>query len=305
MEVRWMEDFIALARIRHFSRAAELQHVSQPTFSRRIRLMEEIVGATLVNRQTLPLSLTPEGEAFYELCARVTRDFRDTREHIRHLKTEACARISLGSTQGLFSHFYKSWARQAGVAERLQLNLKSTNWIGEQFLDALDNGDCDLVLCYWHQDMPWLERLNSGNYRWLVLSSEVLVPWSSGNEQGEARFALPGTVAQPLPLIAHHPQGFLQPAINTHLARQKITANLLLLNENVQSTSVKALVKQGFGTGWLPRRIAEKSEEFGQLVRAGDERWEVPLEIRLLCLSQPRTQDFNTFWNTLEAQYDR
>ncbi|HBC34686.1 MAG TPA: LysR family transcriptional regulator, partial [Marinobacter adhaerens] len=55
MEVRWLEDFLALARTRHFSRAAELQHVSQPTFSRRIKLLEEAMGSTLVNRQTLPL----------------------------------------------------------------------------------------------------------------------------------------------------------------------------------------------------------------------------------------------------------
>jgi DNA-binding transcriptional LysR family regulator len=108
-----------------------------------------------------------------------------------------------------------------------------------------------------------------------------------------------------VPLIAYHPRGFLQPAITTHLARQKTTANLLPLNENAQSASVKALVKQGFGMGWLPQRMAQKSEESGSLVRAGDERWDVTLEIRLLRLSQPRTQEFKTLWNTLETQYDR
>ncbi|MBQ0762658.1 MULTISPECIES: LysR family transcriptional regulator [Marinobacter] len=305
MEVRWMEDFMALARTRHFSRAAELQHVSQPTFSRRIRLLEDAMGATLVNRQTLPLSLTPAGEVFAELCARVTRDVRDTHERVKHLESDASARISVGSTQGLFSHFYQTWAQQAGVAERLQLNLKATNWIGEQFLDALDNGDCDLVLCYWHEDLPWRERLNSSAYRSLTLSKEALIPLSVGDEQGVPRFALPGSAAQPVPLIAYHPRGFLQPAITTHLARQKTTANLLPLNENAQSASVKALVEKGFGMGWLPQRMAQKSEESGSLVRAGDERWDVTLEIRLLRLSQPRSQEFNTLWNTLETQYDR
>ena len=80
MEIRWLEDFLALARTRHFSRAAEQQHVSQPTFSRRIKLLEESMGTTLINRQTLPLSLTPAGEVFQELCERITRDVRDTRD---------------------------------------------------------------------------------------------------------------------------------------------------------------------------------------------------------------------------------
>ena len=102
MEIRWLEDFMALARTRHFSRAAELQHVSQPTFSRRIKLLEEAMGATLINRQSLPLSLTPAGEAFVELCERVTRDVRETKDRISDMESEASARISVGSTQGLF-----------------------------------------------------------------------------------------------------------------------------------------------------------------------------------------------------------
>ena len=155
MEVRWLEDFLALARTRHFARAAEVQHVSQPTFSRRIKLLEEAMGSTLINRQTLPLSLTPAGEMFRELCERITRDVLDTRDRIAALEAEASARISVGSTQGLFSHFYQAWARDASIAERLQLNLNATSWVGEQFLEALDSGECDLVLCYWHPDLPW------------------------------------------------------------------------------------------------------------------------------------------------------
>lgn len=300
-----MDDFMALVRTRHFSRAAELQHVSQPTFSRRIRLLEDAMGAILVNRQTLPLSLTPAGEAFAELCTRVTRDVRETRERIRQLESDASARISVGSTQGLFSHFYPTWALQADVNERLQLNLKATSWVGEQFLDALDNGDCDLVLCYWHENLPWRERLDGSAYRSLILARETLVPLSAGDEQGKPRFVLPGSQAQPVPLMAYQPRGFLQPAIASHLARQKITANLLPLNENAHSQSVKALVMQGFGMGWLPQRMARGSEEFGDLVRAGDERWDVPLQIRLMCSSRPRTADLDTLWTTLETRYDR
>ncbi|MBW4935438.1 LysR family transcriptional regulator [Marinobacter sp. F4206] len=303
MEIRWLEDFMALARTRHFSRAAELQHVSQPTFSRRIKLLEEAMGATLINRQTLPLSLTPAGEAFVELCERVTRDVRDTKDRIHDMEAEASARISVGSTQGLFSHFYQKWAREAGVADRLQLNLKATNWVGEQFLDALDSGECDLVLCYWHKDLPWGERLNPDRYESVVLARESLVPVSVVDDTGQPRFALPGTPEQPVPLIAYHPRGFLQSAIEAHLSRRKVSANLLPLNENTQSASIKALVKQGFGMGWLPQRMTEKSEQFGSLARSGGEQWDVPLEIRLIRLVEPRSDDLLTLWKTLESQH--
>ncbi|WP_100639344.1 LysR family transcriptional regulator [Marinobacter salexigens] len=303
MEIRWLEDFMALARTRHFSRAAELQHVSQPTFSRRIKLLEEAMGATLVNRQTLPLSLTPAGDVFFELCQRVTRDVRDVRGQIANMEAEVSARISVGSTQGLFSHFYQSWASEAGVADRLQLNLKTTSWVGEQFLDALDSGECDLVLCYWHQDLPWGDRLGRGEYESIVLAREWLVPVSVATENGEPRFSLPGAAGQTVPLIAYHGRGFLQPAIEAHLSRSNASVHLLPLNENTQSASIKALVKQGFGMGWLPSRMTEKSEHFGSLTRAGDERWDVPLEIRLIRLREPRSGDLLTLWKTLENQH--
>lgn len=103
-----------------------------------------------------------------------------------------------------------------------------------------------------------------------------------------------------MPLIAYHNRGFLQSAIEGHLARQKLTANLLPLNENTQSAGIKALVKQGFGMGWLPQRITEKSEQFGSLVRAGDERWDVPLEIRLIRRRDARSEDLLTLWKQLE-----
>ena len=44
MEIRWLEDFLALARTRHFSRAADEQNITQPTFSRRIKMLEEEMG---------------------------------------------------------------------------------------------------------------------------------------------------------------------------------------------------------------------------------------------------------------------
>lgn len=304
MEIRWLEDFLALARTRHFSRAAEMQHVSQPTFSRRIKLLEEAMDTTLVNRQTLPLSLTPAGEQFRDMCERMTRDLRDTRDRLAAIEEAAVRRISVGSTQGLFSHFFSQWADRTGLRDRLAINLESTNWIGEDFLDALDNGDVDLVLCYWHDDLPWRQRLDPQRYIWLDLEQERITPFTITQEDGTPRFTLPGTADQPVPAIAYHGRGFLSSAILARLSQNQEQAHLFPLNENSHSASIKALVKQGFGMGWLPHRMGAKSEHFGQLARAGDERWDVFVQIRLIRLRQPRSEDTLTLWNELESQHD-
>jgi hypothetical protein len=56
MDIMWLEDFIKLADEGNFSRAAEARNLTQPAFSRRIRALEEWVGATLVDRDTIRFS---------------------------------------------------------------------------------------------------------------------------------------------------------------------------------------------------------------------------------------------------------
>ncbi|WP_256825585.1 helix-turn-helix domain-containing protein, partial [Pseudomonas juntendi] len=60
MQLRWLEDFVELARTRSFTRAAENRFVTHPAFGRRIRALEEWVGTRLVER-TKPLELTAAG----------------------------------------------------------------------------------------------------------------------------------------------------------------------------------------------------------------------------------------------------
>ena len=50
METKWLEDFVSLAETRSFSRSAQLRHVTQPAFSRRIQSLEAWAGADLVDR---------------------------------------------------------------------------------------------------------------------------------------------------------------------------------------------------------------------------------------------------------------
>ncbi len=52
MNLSWLDDFLALAASGNFSRAAEERHMTQPAFSRRIRALEEWLGAELFDRSS-------------------------------------------------------------------------------------------------------------------------------------------------------------------------------------------------------------------------------------------------------------
>jgi LysR family hydrogen peroxide-inducible transcriptional activator len=62
LTLRELRYLVALADRAHFGRAAEDCHVSQPTMSTQIRKLEEYLGATLIERNTKSISLTPLGQ---------------------------------------------------------------------------------------------------------------------------------------------------------------------------------------------------------------------------------------------------
>ena len=65
MDTKWLEDFVSLAETRSFSRSAQLRHVTQSAFSRRIQSLEAWTGFALVDRSSYPTRLTPAGTTFY------------------------------------------------------------------------------------------------------------------------------------------------------------------------------------------------------------------------------------------------
>ena len=66
IELRHLRSFLAVAEERHFTRAAERLHLSQPPLSAHVRLLEQRLGATLFVRSERPVALTPAGEALLE-----------------------------------------------------------------------------------------------------------------------------------------------------------------------------------------------------------------------------------------------
>ena len=80
-------DFIlALAREKHFGRAAEACGVTQPTLSAGLKQLEEQMGVLLVNRGSRFQDFTPEGLRVLEWARRIVSDTRSMRDEVNSLR---------------------------------------------------------------------------------------------------------------------------------------------------------------------------------------------------------------------------
>jgi DNA-binding transcriptional LysR family regulator len=82
MFVRQMMYLVAVARERHFARAADACHVSQPTLSAGLRKLEEELGMPLVIRGHRFLGLTPEGERVLSWAKQIIADYDSLRQDL-------------------------------------------------------------------------------------------------------------------------------------------------------------------------------------------------------------------------------
>ena len=64
LSTRQLRAFLALAQERHFTRAAQRCHLTQPAFSAVIRGLESTLGTRLFDRSTRSVELTPSGVVF-------------------------------------------------------------------------------------------------------------------------------------------------------------------------------------------------------------------------------------------------
>lgn len=71
MTLRELRYLVALAEHRHFGRAADACHVTQPTLSAQLRKLESYLGQVLVDRDDRQLRLTPVGQQIVERAQRI------------------------------------------------------------------------------------------------------------------------------------------------------------------------------------------------------------------------------------------
>ena len=71
MEFRQLETFVAIAKYKSYSKAAESLFLTQPTLSNHIINLEKSLGTTLINRSNKQISLTPAGKILYEYALQI------------------------------------------------------------------------------------------------------------------------------------------------------------------------------------------------------------------------------------------
>lgn len=83
MELRQLEYFIEVSRLKNFTQAAEQLHVTQPSVTISLNKLEDELGVKLLDRNTKRVRLTCKGEVFYQRMLGVFTEMQDAVNEVR------------------------------------------------------------------------------------------------------------------------------------------------------------------------------------------------------------------------------
>jgi LysR family transcriptional regulator, benzoate and cis,cis-muconate-responsive activator of ben and cat genes len=157
LELRQLRYFVAVARERNFTRAAETLHIAQPPLSRQIQQLEDELGVTLIERGSRPLRLTDAGRLLYEQAVQVLERVEETKAIARRLQEAGRVRFSFGFVPStLYGYLPEVIRRYRGARPGVELTLLELTSLEQ--IAALKEGRIDVGFGRIPFDDPSVER---------------------------------------------------------------------------------------------------------------------------------------------------
>ena len=141
-----LDFLLALAREKHFGRAAEACGVTQPTLSAGLKQLEEQMGVLLVNRGSRFQGFTPEGERVLDWARRIVGDARAMRQEINSLRHGLTGRLRIAAIPTTLAMVAALTTPYRERHPNVQFTIYSRTSI--EILDLLENLEIDAGITY-------------------------------------------------------------------------------------------------------------------------------------------------------------
>jgi LysR family transcriptional regulator, hypochlorite-specific transcription factor HypT len=278
LELKWLEDFLAVAGSGNFSRAAEARNVTQPAFSRRLKALEMWIGVPLLDRSSYPITLTPAGAKFLPIAETAVRDLHNGRTEVRAISTADETTLRFAMPHSLAVGFFPTWW-QLVENEKSGITAKV---IADNFHDCIEmllHGACHILLCYRNEAVP--NPLSASGSPGMAIDHDRLVAVSVPDRHGKPLHGLDVDSANAVAFLNYSPDAFLGKVTASLLNSAASRMNLDLRYESAFAEAVRAQTLVGAGMAWLPRSLINNDLREGRLVAAGQNLPEADLEIWL------------------------
>jgi LysR family transcriptional activator of glutamate synthase operon len=280
MELRQLRYLVALAEERHFTRAAEREHIAQPALSQQIRRLEEEVGIALVERTTRRVAITEAGQLLVGRARRILSELNAAEAELQGLRGIQTGHVSVGAMHTMgpvdvslaLAIFHE---RHPGV----ELTVREQS--SEELAEMLRDDVLDLAF------LSVTERIESHGLGLHLLLSEELVVILPPTHPLARRSGVRMAELAGEQFISYREGARLRELLN-YAAREAGFDPQVMLESN-ESRRIRRLVARGMGVAILPRSDTEGT--------ASDDKDGPETDVAVVSLTEPSlTRDITLAW---------
>lgn len=174
MDIRQLTYFLTIAEEGNISRAAEKLHIAQPPLSQQLKLLENELGMTLVERSTRKIQLTDVGKTLQHRAKQILKLLEATEKELKDINEGLQGTLSIGSVSSAgatllpdrICSFYKSYP---GIT--FEIIDEDTSKI----IELLNNGVIDIGIIRTPFDIENFESIYLPDEPMVVAG--VKIPW--------------------------------------------------------------------------------------------------------------------------------
>lgn len=286
MRLEWLDDILAVADAGSLARAAEIRHVSQSAFTRRLRAIEEALGVPLFDRRRKPVVLLPDIEAQSGEMRALATQLRHLRESL--MQSAGARGLTLACQHAITTTHSPAIVSILTAQGGRPVRVRSDN--REECLLRLLSGEADLAVVY---AVPEIAPLTlNRSFEQVLLGRERLRPVAAPRlAQGND-----------LPFIGYPADVFLgQIMARTILPRIPAHRVLRRRAETALTLAAHEYARRGIGVAWLPEGMVQRDLDEGRLVPLDQTLPEQEMELWMIRLSERNDDGWAHDWSRLVA----
>ncbi|WP_297769441.1 LysR family transcriptional regulator [uncultured Roseovarius sp.] len=286
MRLDWLDDLLAVSDTGSLARAAEMRHVSQSAFTRRLRAIEEALGTPLLDRSRKPVTLLPDVAAQIPEMRSLATQLRTLRETLAH--TSDARGLTLACQHAITTTHSPAIVSILTAQGGRPVRVRSDN--REECLLRLLSGEADLAVVY---TVPEIAPLTlNRSFEQVLVGRERLVPVAAPRlGQGSD-----------LPFIGYPGDVFLG-QIMARAILPRIPARRVLRRraETALTLAAHEYARRGIGVAWLPEGMVQADLAEGRLVALGPVLPEQEMELWMIRLVEHSDDGWAHDWERLRA----
>ena len=236
---------VAVARERHFGRAAEACFVSQPTLSVAVKKLEEELGVTLFERGPGEVSVTPPGQKIVEQAQRVLEEAARVREIAAAGRDPLVGPLRLGAIYTIGPYLLPKLVpimRRTAPSMPLHIQENFTHNLSE----SLKNGEVDVILIALPFDEPGIATR-------AVYDEPFLVAVPKGHDWEERKRISADELTRESLLLLGEGHCFRDQVLDIcNVMRAKERSSLARTVEGGSLETIRQMVASGVGVTVLP-----------------------------------------------------